>query len=174
MAPPTINYRTKEQQEPANAEGRRLIRTIHEHYRGRPTDFERCADSIWRMIAPRVTETEVTRPSKDGGRDVIGKYTLGPASDPVLIDFALEAKCYQFGHSVGVREVSRLISRLRHRQFGVLVTTSYVNQQAYREIRDDGHPIAIVAAGDIIDALRAQSITTVSRLKNWLNAVDAQ
>jgi hypothetical protein len=33
----------------------------------------------------------------------------------------------------GVREMSRLISRLRHRQFGVLVTTSYVDNQAYRE-----------------------------------------
>ncbi|MCP1762460.1 O-acetyl-ADP-ribose deacetylase (regulator of RNase III) [Bradyrhizobium japonicum] len=36
----------------------------------------------------------------------------------------LEAKCYGSGNSVGVREMSRLISRLRHRQFGVLVTTS--------------------------------------------------
>lgn len=173
-APPTINYRTKEQQEPATAEGKQLIRVIHEHYRDRATDFERCADNIWRMIAPRVTESVVTRPTRDGGRDVIGKYTLGPASDPILIDFALEAKCYQPGHSVGVREVSRLISRLRHRQFGVLVTTSHINQQAYQEIRQDGHPIAIVAGGDIVEALRAQSITTVSRLKDWLNAVDVQ
>ena len=54
--------------------------------------------------------------------------------------FALEAKCYAPGHGVGVRETSRLISRLRYRQFGVLVTTSHLDSQAYQEIREDGHP----------------------------------
>jgi Restriction endonuclease len=43
------------------------------------------------------------------------------------------------GNSVGVKELARLISRIKHREFGVLVTTSYVNEQAYREVRDDGH-----------------------------------
>ena len=37
-------------------------------------------------------------------------------------------------NTVGVREVSRLISRIRHRQFGVLVTTSVVGRQAYEEV----------------------------------------
>ena len=37
------------------------------------------------------------------------------------------------GNSVGVKELARLISRIKHREFGVLVTTSYVNEQAYRE-----------------------------------------
>lgn len=60
-----------------------------------------------------------------------------PAADPVAVEFALEAKCYAPGHGVGVRETSRLISRLRHRQFGVLVTTSHLDRQAYKEIRED-------------------------------------
>lgn len=53
-APPIINYRPREHQEPTTAEGRQLIRVIHDHYKEHPTDFEHCADRIWRMIAPRV------------------------------------------------------------------------------------------------------------------------
>lgn len=41
---------------------------------------------------------------------------------------------------LGVKEVSRLISRIRHRQFGVLVTTSIVARQAHQEVREDRHP----------------------------------
>jgi Restriction endonuclease len=65
------------------------------------------------------------------------------ADDPVYAEFSLEAKCYQPGfdgkvvNTIGVREVSRLISRIRHRQFGVLVTTSVVAPQAYEEVRED-------------------------------------
>ncbi len=46
-----------------------------------------------------------------------------------------------------------LISRLRARQFGVLVTTSQLAEQAYQEIREDGHPIVVIAGGDIVEVL---------------------
>ncbi|WP_395611634.1 restriction endonuclease [Allosphingosinicella sp.] len=82
--------------------------------------------------------------------------------------FALEAKCYGPANSVGVRELSRLISRLRHRQFGILVTTSYVDLQAYREIKEDQHPIMIIAAVDIVDVLRAHGLGEVTNVMNWL------
>jgi hypothetical protein len=49
------------------------------------------------------------------------------AVNTVKIDFALEAKCNAETNSVGVREVSRLISRLRHRNFDVFVTPAYFN-----------------------------------------------
>jgi hypothetical protein len=70
---------------------------------------------------------------------------------------------------VGVRWTSRLISRLRHRQFGVLVTTSYVHAQAYQEIREDGHPVVILAGRDIIDTLKARGQDTVPALRRYLN-----
>lgn len=76
------------------------------------------------------------------GRDAIGKYRIRPSSDPVTVTFALGAKLYDpAGSGVGVTDLSRLISRLRHRQFGVLVTTSYVARQAYQEIRADQHAV---------------------------------
>jgi hypothetical protein len=172
VAQRTTTIRSRQQQEPGTAAGQAILQAIHDHFRSRPHDFELCADRIWRMIAPNVTASDLTRPSRDGGRDSIGLYSLGPAADPIRIDFALEAKCYQPGNAVGVREMSRLISRLRHRQFGVMVTTSHVHQQAYQEVRDDQHPIAIVAGRDIVEALKATGIVTVAGVKAWLSALD--
>ncbi|MFE1881882.1 restriction endonuclease [Streptomyces diastatochromogenes] len=93
---------------------------------------------------------------------------LGPAGNTINIDFALEAKCYAATNSVGVREVSRLISRLRHRNFGVLVTTSYFHKQVQEEVREDGHPIALVCGKDIVDVLRQHGHTTASAVQQWL------
>lgn len=63
----------------------------------------------------------------------------------------LEAKCYAITNGVGVKEVSQLISRLRARQFGILVTASYLADQAYQEIREDGHPIVVIAGNDVVE-----------------------
>ena len=72
-------------------------------------------------------------------------------------------------NSVGVRWTSRLISRLRHRQFGVLVTTSYVHAQAYQEIREDGHPVVIMAGRDIVEILKRSGHDTMAAISRFLN-----
>ena len=71
-------------------------------------------------------------------------------------------------NSVGVRETSRLISRLRHRQFGVLITTSFVHDQAYKEIKEDDHPILIVSASDIVDVLAKHGMYGITEVRKWL------
>ena len=48
-----------------------------------------------------------------------------------------------------MKELARLISRLRHRQFGILVTTSFLGHQAYQELRSDRHPVVVIAGADI-------------------------
>ena len=124
------------------------------------------------MMLPGIVTMDLTRPSRDGGRDGIGKLNIGRGPSAVLVDFALEAKCYGEGNSVGVREMSRLISRLRHRQFGILVTTSYVDSQAYREIKEDQHPIVVIAAADIVSILRSHGHADASAVKGWLNIAE--
>lgn len=170
IAPPVQTFRTRDEQMPVDAESRRMLEMVRAHFELRPHDFEACAVELWMMIAPSTVEVEVTQRSRDGGRDAVGKYVIGPTTDPVRIDFALEAKCYASSNSVGVREMSRLISRLRHRNFGVLVTTSYVDRQAYREIRDDGHPIVVVSGRDVVNALRAAGVGNRRELASWLSA----
>jgi cystathionine beta-lyase family protein involved in aluminum resistance len=87
------------------------------------------------------------------------------------VAFALEAKCYSEANSVGVREVSRLVSRIKHREFGVLVTTSFVDRQAYQEVVEDGHPVILVAARDIVGLLRGAGYTTPKLVETWLDGL---
>jgi hypothetical protein len=164
----SLEHRTKAEQLPTTKEELSILRAVHEYFVGRPHDFEHCAAAIARMLLPNVSTLDVTRPSRDGGRDAIGQLKLGDGPGAILVDFALEAKCYGIANSVGVREMSRLISRLRHRQFGVLVTTSFVDAQAYREIKEDRHPIIVVAAIDIVRLLRANGHGEAETVLAWL------
>jgi Restriction endonuclease AspBHI N-terminal/Restriction endonuclease len=167
LAPSTVVIRSREEQQPARAD-KPLLKLVYEHFRDRPFDFEQFAADLWRMSEPKVDKIDVTRPWRDGGRDAVGDYLLGPHSDPVAVEFALEAKCYASDNGVGVRQTSRLISRLRHRQFGVLVTTSHVDAQAYKEIREDGHPVVILAGVDIIAILKSQGFTSAHAVSQLL------
>lgn len=100
---------------------------------------------------------------------VVEMVRIGRPETSVLVDFAIEAKCYGIANSVGVREVSRLISRLRHRQFGVIITTSWLHDQAYKEIVEDGHPVMILAGRDIVELLRETGLQDSNALTAWLN-----
>ena len=48
------------------------------------------------------------------------------------------------------------------------MTTSYVDLQAYREIKEDQHPIIVIAASDIVGLLRATGHADVEAVKLWL------
>lgn len=170
VAPSTAIVRKPAEQTPNDQDGRDILAAIHAYFEDCPTAFELCAVDIWRFIAPATGAVDVTRPSRDGGRDAVGEYVLGPLADPVKIDFAVEAKCYAPTTVVGVRDVSRLISRLRHRNFGVFVTQSHFNTQVYDEVRQDGHPIALVCGRDVVEALRANGFGDVAAVKAWLEA----
>jgi hypothetical protein len=165
---PSLEWRSRQEQVPGESEGRTLIQTLRDYFQNEPHAFEYCAAAIARLMIPEIITLDVTRPSRDGGRDAVGQMRVGHGAGSILVDFALEAKCYSESNSVGVREMSRLISRLRHRQFGILVTTSWVDSQAYREIKEDRHPIIVVAAQDIVEVLRANGRSTPDEVRSWL------
>lgn len=165
----TIEYRSRDEQLPQDKDGQALIALVREHFKGHPHAFEHCAAALARLMIPDIAGLDVTRPSRDGGRDAVGQLRVGTGPSGILVDFALEAKCYTPPNAVGVKEMSRLISRLRHRQFGILVTTSCVDLQAYKEIKEDQHPILIMAARDIVDLLRRYGRGNLSQLKTWLD-----
>jgi restriction endonuclease Mrr len=64
--------------------------------------------------------------------------------------------------------MARLISRIRHRTFGAFITTSAFSPQAQQEVRNDGHPIALVCGADIVNVLRSRGYTTSTAVRNWL------
>lgn len=171
LTKPTIAWRKPADQKPQDAEQRRIIDTIHKHYSRNPYGFENFAAAlVVRMEPDRVTDVVVTPPRRDGGRDALGLYRIGFGSDPVSAEFALEAKCTSGG--LGVKQVARLLSRIRYRQFGVIVTTSYVSEQAYREIKEDRHPIVVIAGRDIAEALIKLGYSKASDLQALLAEVD--
>ena len=155
-------------------EGMLCLEKIRTHYSNNAYGFEKCAKDLLEKMDERFQDFNLTRPWRDGGRDALGYYVIGNGSKanyPLRIDCALEAKCYSPANSVGVREMSRLISRIRYRQFGVMLTTSYVHKQAYEEVLEDGHPILIVSASDIAQILRHNSIMS-SDIDEWLTSLD--
>jgi Restriction endonuclease AspBHI N-terminal/Restriction endonuclease len=166
----TVEHRTKHEQMPGDGNSLAIIRTIHEYFKDSPVAFEGCAAMIAQMMDSNIFSFDVTRPTRDGGRDAIGLYRVGHGASAILVEFALEAKCYDLENAVGVREISRLISRLRHRQFGILVTTSYLHSQAYREVKEDGHPVVVISAKDIVDILARAGINSVTDVTHWLES----
>jgi hypothetical protein len=169
-AEPTIEYRTKEEQRPAAGRDESLVQCVYAYFQDNPHGFEHCAARLAGLMDPNIKIETVTRMSVDGGRDAIGTYRVGPVADRITLDFALEAKCYAPENGVGVRELSRLISRLRHRQFGILVTTSFLGHQAYQELRSDRHPVVVIAAADIAAILMKAGLGTPEIVREWLTA----
>ena len=168
--------KSKEEQLPSetNAVQCQMLKTLQEYFirKDRGYSFEGFASDIVKQIDENVIRLDVTQPFKDGGIDAIGKYQVFNAGvHNVVVDFYLQAKCYApFTGAVGVSDTSRLISRIKNRQFGVMVTTSYINKQAYKEIVEDGHPIVLITGKTIIDVLFDKyEIHSVEALKAWLS-----
>lgn len=165
---PTSRVRSKQQQLPDTPELLEYIQLIHGHYSDDPYVFERCAMELARLFMPNINHWELTRPWRDGGRDAVGTYRIGHGAGSIDVEFALEAKCYTFNKGVGVEAISRLISRLRHRQFGILVTTSYLDSQAYKELIQDGHPVVVITANDIAMKLK-EKFGSLGNVRAWLS-----
>lgn len=174
IAPKLPKIPSKYDQLQMDVEGKACLDKIRTHYNGNEYGFEICAKDILEKMDEHFQDFSLTRPWRDGGRDALGYYVIGSegkANYPLRIDCAMEAKCYSENNSVRVQEMSRLISRIRYRQFGVLITTSYVHSQAYKEVLEDGHPILILSASDIARVLRRNSITT-SNIEDWFLSLD--
>lgn len=164
----SIQWRNKRQQLPTTAPGREILQAIHQYFSPNPVGFEKCAAMLARLMAPNIVSIDVTRPWMDGGRDAVGQYRIGTDADAIKVEFALEAKCFHPDHGVGVKATSRLISRLRFRQFGVFVTTSFLDHQAYEELRADGHPVVVLSGADIVKLLSDKGVTSVANVRAWL------
>lgn len=162
--------RTKQQQIPETPELGAYVKLVHEFYKEDPYAFERCAMELARLFMPAIRTWEITRPWRDGGRDALGTYRIGHGAGAIDVDFALEAKCYDMENSVGIKPLSRLISRLRHRQFGILVTTSYLDSQAYQELIQDGHPVVVISSVDIAAKLK-ERFGSLDNVRIWLQKI---
>ena len=165
---PTNAFRTRRQQVPETSELLAYVALIHKYYEGNSYGFEKCAMEIARLFMPNIHQWDLTRPWRDGGRDALGTYRIGQDAGAIDVEFALEAKCYSLKNGVGVEPLARLISRLRHRQFGILVTTSYLDQYAYKELIADRHPVVVISALDLAQKLK-ERVGGIDAVLRWLS-----
>jgi hypothetical protein len=166
----SVDVRSQKEQVPKSEEDMAILKGVYNYFSANSYGFEKCAAELAKLMDRNVVSYDLTRPWVDGGRDAIGKYRIGMGENSIDVEFALEAKCYGLKNAVGVKETSRLISRLRHRQFGIFVTTSYVHRQAYKEIKEDRHPVIIISASDIVKILKRAGYSTESAAIRWLKA----
>lgn len=167
---PVNPVRSKQRQVPETPELAAYAELVYEFYKEDPYAFERCAMELARLFMPAIQHWEITRPWRDGGRDALGTYRIGHGAGAIDVDFAMEAKCYGMNNGVGIKPLSRLISRLKHRQFGILVTTSYLDSQAYQELVQDAHPVVVISSGDIATKLK-QRLGSLDNVKIWLQKI---
>ena len=169
---PIIAYRKKNDQLPDNERDMAILQAIYDYFKN-DYMFELCAIKIAEMMDSNIIRIEHTRFYKDGGRDAIGQYRIGNIADGIDVDFALEAKHYKPGNSLTVKELSRVISRIRFRQFAILVTTSYLDLDAYKELKEDGHPVIVVSGGDIVKILYSAGYKTKTEVLTWLSQFES-
>ena len=165
--------RTKAEQLPSTLEQQDMLRTLQQHFIGIDGgySFEKFAAYLIECMDEAIEYIDVTRPYKDGGFDAEGQYKIFKhAENSVHVSFYMQAKCYKQDNPITTKDMSRLIARIKDRQFGIMITTSYVAEQAYKEVLEDGHPIVIICGRDIIDYIYNElEIRDKDVLKEWLD-----
>lgn len=164
-----IEPRTRKEQEPADTNERKVLQRIYEELSER--EFEFAAAELVQLMDERFTDVAVTRAVRDGGRDVVASYRVGHAKHQVRLSAYVEAKRWNPHSAVGVKPMMRLIARLKHRDIGVFVTTSFFDRQVQKELIEDGHPVLLLSGGDIARLLISRELATEQNLVAWLKAI---
>ena len=157
--------RSKENQSPQNNNESNVLKNVMEGFSDR--EFEFAAVSIVELMDPRFKDFIVTQRSRDGGRDAIGTYQVGHADHQIQLAAIVEAKLWKENSDIGVKPMSRLISRIKHRDIGVFITTSCFNKQVQKELIDDNHPVILISGGDIARVLIANELDLPEKFFAW-------
>ena len=157
--------RSKENQSPQNNNESNVLKNVKEGFSDR--EFEFAAVKIVELMDPRFKDFKVTQRARDGGRDAIGTYQVGHADHQIQLTAIVEAKLWKENSDIGVKPMSRLISRIKHRDIGVFITTSCFNKQVQKELIDDNHPVILISGGDIARVLIANELDLPEKFFAW-------
>jgi hypothetical protein len=163
-----VTAREKDEQLPHSDREWNVLRQVLEGLTDR--EFEFAAAAAIELMDRKYADVCVTRAVRDGGRDVVAKYRVGHDLHQVLLDVYIEAKRWDPESAVGVKPMMRLVSRIKHRDFGVFFTTSYFHKQVQDELIEDNHPILLMSGGDLARLLISKEIEG-DALKTWLESV---
>ncbi|KGP73725.1 restriction endonuclease [Pontibacillus yanchengensis] len=136
-----------------------------------PNEFETVIVSLFKQLKEVTHSITKTRPSRDGGFDFYGHFTL-PYPLSYEISFLGEVKRFGRNTAVQPKHVSRLVARLSRGQYGIFVTTSFYTKQAQQEVLEDGYPVKLISGVDLIYLLRELRLVQNDKLSEaWLNSV---
>ena len=167
--------RSREEQMPGTADEMAVLERVFNELT--PREFEFFAAELLPTLDERFVELRVTSAVRDGGRDVLAKYRVGHQYQQVQLEAYVEAKQWKLGSAVGVKPMMRLLARLKHRDLGVFVTTSFFEQQVQKELIEDGHPVLLVPGGDIARILIGAEYGGPehgNRLTDWFARIRAE
>jgi len=162
-----VGPRSKVDQQPKTSSEQKVLEKVRSLT---PRQFEFAAAELLPLIDPRFIDIRVTREVRDGGRDVLAEYQVGHGDHSIPLHVSVEAKLWNEAGAVGVKPMMRLISRLKHRDFGVFVTTSFFDKTVQAELIEDGHPVILVSGGDIARILIANE-KDGKALDRWLDGI---
>jgi hypothetical protein len=162
-----IAPRSKIDQQPKNANELNVLARVASLT---PRQFEFAAAELLPLMDPRFINIEVTREVRDGGRDVTALYRVGHGDHGIGLHVSVEAKLWKETGAVGVKPMMRLISRLKYRDFGVFITTSFFDRTVQAELIEDGHPVILVSGGDIARILIANE-KQGDALERWIGSI---
>jgi len=169
-----FNVPSSGMQLPTDDLSKAMLFKIYRYFSSEPYTFLHFAADIYALTDSKIRLRRIKRQSSDGSYTISGDFQIGIHDHPVYVGFLVEAKCYNPGigtrkrKSVGTKEIFKLLARLENQQFGVLVTTSVVTQQAYEELGKQNHPVICITGADIIEILISNKIDTVRQLTDWL------
>lgn len=161
--------RSKDQQLPQTLQEKETLARVTGSFSDR--EFEFAAVEIVQLMDSRFSEFTVTQRVRDGGRDATGSYRVGHDNHQIHLSAIVEAKLWREESDVGVKPMSRLISRIKHRDIGVFVTTSCFNKQVQQELIDDNHPVILVSGGDIARVLIANELDVPDKFTAWAEGI---
>lgn len=162
--------RTKSEQIPLFAEDVDILTKLKDLS---DREFEYAAKEILQMLDNNLFNLSVTRRVKDGGYDIFGSYMIGSPPFNYNLEIVAEAKKWD-KNSIRVTPIARLISRLKHKDVGFFLTTSYFDKQVQEELIEDKHAIILLAGVDLINILKDKQIAGKGKDKefaSWLNKV---
>lgn len=162
--------RTNEQQLPNSSLEKKVLDMLLELTE---REFEFAAKRLLMLMDNRFTNLRVVPGSEEEGRDVIGFYEIGHGLHKVPIEVFVEAKKLNT-IKVGVKSMYRLISKLKHRNIGVFLTTSVFDEAVQKELIENKHPVLLISGGDIAKILISNDLYGHSyeyKLIDWLKSV---
>lgn len=162
-----IRPRTENEQFPQTPKERFVLDYIKNNLTDR--EFEFACPEILKILDANFKGLYVTPRTKDKGRDVIGKYYLGHLGHQIILDVSIEAKHWK--GAVGVKPMTRLISRLKRSDIGIFITTSHFAKQVQEELIEDNRPVMLICGGDIARLLIKSDLSRPELLKNWINLI---